>query len=120
MIKNIKTKLRLIVTLLTISLFANAQQAEPLPVMASKTTDAISTQTKEVKKEVIKPEKTAAATPWLLSRTQNISPLVATPANVLVNNNNGATAIGNFTQSETSILAYGNNVITALDRKSVV
>ena len=115
MLKNIKTKIRLIVTLLTISLFANAQQAEPLPIRASKPTDAIITQTKEVKKEVIKLEKTAAAPPWLLSRTQNISPLVATPANVLVNNNNGATAIGRFTQSETSILAYGNNVITAFN-----
>ncbi len=32
-------------------------------------------------------------------------------SDVLVNNNNGATPTGNFTQSETDILAFGNNVV---------
>ncbi len=32
-------------------------------------------------------------------------------SDILVNNNTGATGSGNFTQSETSILAFGNNVV---------
>src|SRR4051812_48337171 len=34
-----------------------------------------------------------------------------TGTDVLVNNNTGASGVGYFTQSETSVLAYGNNVV---------
>ena len=38
------------------------------------------------------------------------TPLVSS-ADVLVNNNNGATGTAGFTQSETSVIAFGNNVV---------
>jgi hypothetical protein len=41
----------------------------------------------------------------------NNSTAKAPGGDVLVNNNNNAIASGNFTQSETSILAFGNNVV---------
>ncbi|MGI8583121.1 MAG: proprotein convertase P-domain-containing protein [Chitinophagaceae bacterium] len=115
--KNIKTKIKILATMLLIGFFAKGQESEPLPVMASKPDNAKITQNKEVKKDIIKTEINVPLTPWLLSRTQNqrTSSLLATPANVLVNNNNGANATGNFTQSETSILVYGNNVITGFN-----
>ena len=36
---------------------------------------------------------------------------LAVGADVLVNNNNGATSTSRFTQSETSVIAFGNNVV---------
>ncbi len=38
-----------------------------------------------------------------------------TLSNLLINNNNGASGTGNFTQSESSILAFGNNVVVAFN-----
>src|SRR5262249_57494980 len=35
------------------------------------------------------------------------------PADVLTNNNNGATGSANFTQSETSVLAFGNRIVVS-------
>src|SRR5688500_12782767 len=43
------------------------------------------------------------------------SNLFLTTANVLVNNNTGAAATSHFTQSESSILAFGNNVVIAFN-----
>src|SRR5688572_4927191 len=50
--------------------------------------------------------------PFKFSSSSN---LFLTTSNVLVNNNTGATATSHFTQSESSILAFGNNVVIAFN-----
>ncbi len=105
------TKTFAMAALLMASFFANAQQTERLPVVATPEEKLLNSQLQKQAKS----ESPASKTPWLLSRKQIVSTLSPAPANVLVNNNNGATATGNFTQSETTILAYGNNVITGFN-----
>ncbi len=91
--------------------FAKAQQTERLPVMATPEEKLLNQQLEKRAKS----ERPLSLTPWLLSRTQTTSTQNLAPTNVLVNNNNGATATSQFTQSETTILAYGNNVITGFN-----
>lgn len=111
MLKKIMTKTFAMAALLMASFFANAQQTERLPVVATPEEKLLNNQLQKQAKS----GSPASKTPWLISRKQVVSTLSPAPANVLVNNNNGATATGQFTQSETTILAYGNNVITGFN-----
>ena len=111
MSKRILMKIFTLAALLMTVFFANAQQGEQLPVVATPEEKLLN---KQLEKQA-KSEGPVSKTPWLLSRTQTTSTQGLAPTNVLVNNNNGAIATGNFTQSETTILAYGNNVITGFN-----
>ena len=111
MSKKIMMKVFTLAVLLMTVFFANAQQGEQLPVVATPEEKLLNNQLEKLAKS----ERPVSKTPWLLSRTQTTSPQGLAPTNILVNNNNGAIATGNFTQSETTILAYGNNVITGFN-----
>lgn len=59
---------------------------------------------------------TLGSGPQLLIASQPaVSATVAGAADVLVNNNNGSTGTGQFTQSETSIVAFGNNIVVGFN-----
>ena len=111
MSKKIMMKVFTLAVLLMTVFFANAQQGEQLPVVATPEEKLLNNQLEKLAKS----ERPVSKTPWLLSRTQTTSTQGLAPTNILVNNNNGATATELFTQSETTILAYGNNVITGFN-----
>ncbi len=53
--------------------------------------------------------------------SNEISIIYATAAaDALVNNNNGSTGTANFTQSETGIIAFGNNVVIGFNAVSAI
>ncbi len=109
--KKIMMRTFALAVLLMTAFIVKAQETERLPVVATPEEKLLNNKLEKQAKS----ERPGAKTPWLLSRTQTTSTQGIAPTNVLVNNNNGAIATGNFTQSETTILAYGNNVITGFN-----
>ena len=99
-----KTLLKKMTTLLLL-LWGTAtfsQQVERLPV---KSDEAI------IAGKSASPAAQVVAQPPVSKGAHKGAGTLASAADILVNNNNGATSIGGFTQSETSTIAWGNNVV---------
>ncbi len=109
--KTFFSKILLSVSLILITGLATAQQFEPLPVYENPKEVAVSLSPAQQAKL----QKLNKAAPAVVNKGANMpAPAVAT-SNVLVNNNGGATGTSRYTQSETSMLAFGNTVVAGFN-----
>lgn len=94
------------VVLLLLGTTAMAQQSERLPVM----NDQQNVNRKQASQAILSQAQVIFQPHKALVAGRG-SGTLASGFNILVNNNNGATSTAGFTQSETSVIAFGNNVV---------
>ena len=100
----------LAVILLITSVFSNAQQSERLPVRNPNPDISASSTPLPPARQLRTANKREAAGSFMAGASMVT---LTSGTDVLVNNNNGATTIGRFTQSETSTVDFANHVVIA-------
>ena len=111
MTKHFIKKILFSFVLILLTGFATAQQFEPLPVVENPKESAV----RLTPEQQAKLQKLNAATPVITNKDRGIAAPTVAAANVLINNNVGAATTSRFTQSETSMLAFGNTVVSSFN-----